>query len=96
MSQKRTTRSKRRTVGQWLALFSEQAQSGLSIQGFCAERGIGYSTFSNWKSRLASKPQANDQPTRFVELSSQEASPEPHWEVELILGSDIVLRVAHR
>ena len=94
MNQKRTTRSKRRTVAQWQALFSQQAQSGLSIQAFCNERGIGYSTFSSWKSRLANQAQAKDQATRFVEFSSQEASLEPHWEVEVMLGSDIVVRVA--
>ena len=94
MNQKRTTRSKRRTVAQWQALFSQQAQSGLSIQAFCNERGIGYSTFGSWKSRLSNEVQTEEQATRFVELCQEEVSAEPQWDVELTLGSDIVLRVA--
>ena len=92
MNEKIKPRSKRRTIAGWQALFCEQAESGLSIQAFCTKRGIGYSTFSNWKSRLASYPKEAIQPTRFVELSPHEELPTTHWDLELVLGADIVLR----
>lgn len=96
MGHKAATRSKRRTAAQWQALFLEQAQSDLSVQAFCTARGIGYSTFGNWKSRLANDVQAAEQATRFVELPSPDVLCAPHWDVELTLGTDIVLRVARR
>jgi len=96
MDQKNTTRSKRRSAAQWQAIFSEQAASGLSVKAFCAEREIGYSTFSNWKARLEHLPQSADRQPGFIELSAPEVLPSTHWDVEVTLGTDIVLRVARR
>ena len=94
MGQRRATRNKRRTTAQWQALVTDQVQSGLSVRAFCEKRGIGYSTLSKWKSRLASYPQEAIQPTPFVELSPHDELPTTHWDLELVLGSDIVLRLA--
>lgn len=96
MEQIRPVRSKRRTSAQWQALFSEQSRSGLSIKAFCVVRGIGYSTFSNWKSRLANAEHSTSQAMHFVELSPPDNSTDKGWDVELTLGPDIVLRIAHR
>ena len=96
MKQFKKRRYERRTVAQWEALICEQGQSGLPIRAFCIERGIGYSTFGNWKSRLADKRQLSEQASRFVELSPPEVSADVHWEVELDLGAGVVLRVARR
>jgi hypothetical protein len=94
MNHDRTARSKR-TVDQWQKLFSEQSQSGESIKVFCTSRGIGYSTFSKWKSRLADVTRSADQTMHFVELSPPSVSAASRWDVELTLGSNIVLRIAH-
>ena len=83
----------RRTVAQWEALISAQAHSGLAVRNFCIERGIGYSTFNCWKSRLADGPQPVAGADRFVELSPPAVSVDSCWEVELSLGADVVLRV---
>lgn len=96
MSQNKPTRNKRRTVAQWQSLLSEQSRSGLSIKSFCAARGIGCSTFSNWKSRLANVRESSEQSTHFVELSPPAVAAVSDWDIELILGNDIVLRIARR
>ncbi|MFT4584190.1 MAG: putative transposase [Gammaproteobacteria bacterium] len=96
MDQNKSVRRKRRTAAQWQALFSEQSRSGLSVKAFCTAQGIGYSTFSNWKSRLANVEHPANQAMHFVELSPPENSTDKSWDVELILGPDIVLRIAHR
>ena len=87
-------RNKRRTPSQWQALFAEQSSSGLSVQAFCKVHGIGVSTFSRWKSRLVSEPHLVEQTKHFIELSPPSISTETSWDVELALGSDIVLRIA--
>jgi len=96
MDQNKRVHRKRRTAAQWQALFSDQSRSGLSIKAFCTARGIGYSTFSNWKSRLTNAPPSADQAMHFVELSPPDNSTDQGWDVELTLGPDIVLRIAHR
>jgi transposase-like protein len=94
MGQKRATRNKRRTTTQWQALVADQVQSGLSVRAFCEKRGIGYSTLSKWKSRLADGLGVATPPTHFVEVSPTEALATTHWELELTLGTDIILRLA--
>jgi hypothetical protein len=94
MSQKRVNRNKRRTTAEWQALLTEQVQSGLSVRTFCVERGIGYSTLIKWKSRLGERPRATTQPSDFIEVSPAAVLATTHWDLELALGSDIVLRLA--
>lgn len=94
MGQKRETGNKRRTTAQWQALVADQVQSGLSVRAFCQKRGIGYSTLSKWKSRLADGPGVATPPTHFVEVSATEALAATHWDLELTLGTDIILRLA--
>ena len=93
MKRLKRRRYERRTAAQWEALISEQALSGLAVRNFCIERGIGYSTFNSWKSRLANGAQGAAVPDRFVELSPPMVSVDSRWEVELNLGADVVLRV---
>ncbi len=87
-------RSKRRALSQWQALFAEQSDSGLSVEAFCVARGIGYSTFCRWKSRLTSEPHSVEQTKHVIELSPPSILTETSWDVELALGSDMVLRIA--
>lgn len=46
-------RPERRTPDQWSTLVGEYEASGQSQRRFCAERGIGQSTFRYWRRRLA-------------------------------------------
>ena len=94
MGQKQAARNKRRTTAQWQALITDQIESGLSVNGYCEKRGIGYSTLSKWKSRLADRSEVATQPTHFVEVVPTEALATTHWDLELTLGTDIILRLA--
>ena len=52
-------KNKRRTKAEWLRIFDEQHNSGLTIKAFCERHGIYLQTFrarkSDWKPRV-SKP----------------------------------------
>ena len=85
-----------RSEQQWRTIFAEQAQSGESTQRFCQRRGVGYSTFAQWKSRLSKKDLPANPVNDFVELSAPRTHRDTHWDVELTLGEGIVLRVARR
>jgi hypothetical protein len=89
-------RNKRRSADEWRNLLAEQAQSGSSIRAFCAERGIGYSTFSKRKSRSARAAQAEKVETGFVELAPLRSLSNAQWDIELTLGDDVVLRLSRR
>ncbi len=95
MTSQRKPRAKRRTPALWRALFAEQARSGLSVKAFCAQRGIGYSTFARWKSALSGAEQTAPQTLSFIELSPPQSPSNGGWDVELTLGPDIILRLAH-
>jgi hypothetical protein len=41
---------------EWQQLLAEQAASQRTIREFCQEKGIGLSTFSRWRQRLAGTP----------------------------------------
>jgi hypothetical protein len=47
--------NKRRSKQEWVSIFTEQQQSGLSIKAFCERQGIHLQTFrarkSDWKPR---------------------------------------------
>ena len=92
MTSQRKSRAPRRTPAVWRALFAEQAQSGLSVKAFCAQRGIGYSTFAHWKSALSGAEQTAPQTLSFIELSPPQSSSHGGWDVELTLGPDVILR----
>ncbi len=45
-----------RSCEEWQQLLAEQAESQRTIREFCRDRGIGLSTFTRWKRRLAGTP----------------------------------------
>lgn len=94
MTDQRKPRNKRRRADEWRSILAEQAQSGASIRAFCAERGIGYSTFIKRKSRSARDGQTGKAATRFVELAPLQPLSNSQWDIELALGDDIVLRLS--
>lgn len=87
-------RYRRRSAEEWIALFDEHSRSGLSIQAFCTERKIGYSTFSRWKARLSTNGSTNPVANQFIELSAPVGLSDARWDVELSFGEDIVLRLS--
>jgi transposase-like protein len=94
MGDQEKRRNKRRSADEWQRLLAEQARSGSSIRAFCAERGIGYSTFSKRKSRLARDSQTRKAGSQFVELAPLQPLSNGQWDIELALGDDIVLRLS--
>ena len=90
----RRRRHARRSESQWVALFAEQSRSGVSQRAFCDSRGIGYSTYDKAKRRyqcdLGSGPQSLERD--FVSLTRESTTPE-RWEVELSVGSGVVIRI---
>ena len=86
-----------RTAEQWRELVAEQASSGLGVNAFCRERGLAASSLRNWKRKLESSPGSSKGPVDFVELTSPASAPgESRWDVELDLGTGMVLRLRRR
>lgn len=85
------TKCSPRTEAQWRVLIAEQAQSGQTQAAYCQSRGIGYSTLMHWRATLKGKPA----PTRaaaeeFIEIPITAESP---WDIELQIGTAVVLRL---
>ncbi len=83
----------RRTREEWQVLIREHAQGDRSARAFCAERGIGYASFMQWRSRL--KIDVDGEARPFVEITPEtetdvESAP---WSVELTIGEHCVLRI---
>jgi hypothetical protein len=88
----------RRSEETWRKLVGRFEQSGQMREQFCADQGLALSTFSRWRQRLRSGIQNKaSSPTEavFVELTPGEAlaSEAAVWDVELQLGTDVVLRL---
>ncbi len=82
----------RRSESEWREIFRRFDESALTPEAFCAEHDIVLSSFIRWrkKRRVGLSPAAAPEPV-FVELTGKrEATP---WEVELELGTGVVLRL---
>ncbi len=95
---KLAVRGRGRSLGQWQALFAEQADSGLSQQAFCESRGLSTSAFYQAKSRMKSNGAlpVGAGVSEFIAVSFDSAPPSestPVWDVELTLGAGVVLRL---
>ena len=91
----------RRSAAQWRNLVERFERSGQTRGGFCAAHGLALSTFDLWRRKLGATSAAMDEPHRgpvFVELTNP-AQPSPPstgtggWEVEVELGTGVVLRL---
>jgi hypothetical protein len=98
MARKGETRQPRRSREEWARLISEQAESGLSQRAFCRSRHLSVSTFGNAKrrARAATRDRAAGVAGEFVPVTfdtgaSQSAA--ERWDIELALGSEVVLRI---
>jgi len=88
----------RRSAREWQRLICEQADSGMGQGEFCRQRGLATSSFRNWKRRLeaSASPTEDTIGSAFVELTAREPDTGSDVEVELELGSGVVLRVRRR
>ena len=98
----------RRSAKDWQTLIHQQARSELSAKDFCTQHDLGYQSFQNWKSKLASQAPTFESMTarqpRFIELTNPSIHGEmgeaerlpasPNWLAELDLGNGVYLRVA--
>ena len=84
----------RRSEAEWRELFNRFDQSGQTREAFCAEHGVVLSSFIRWRRKLypgSHHPPVVVNDPVFVELPSKREA--PHWDVELELGGDVVLRL---
>ena len=92
----------RRSPAQWQRLIAEQAESDLTQSAFCRARGISPSSLKYWKRRLAAPTAriADVSEPGFVELTAAVAdhmvAGGGSWDVELDLGTGMVLRLRRR
>ena len=98
MAVRRRMHRMRRTQQEWSALLAEQADSGMSQREFCEMRGIAVSSFAN--ARRRTRPITAEPSTppldEFVAVNLEDAASTPtvrSWDVELALGSGVVLRL---
>jgi len=86
---------KHRSADQWKNLIDDQRNSGLSAPRYCQKHDLGYASFCQWRKKLcATATSPTEQLPAFVEVEAQVGlSANPHWVVELQLGSDTVLRI---
>lgn len=74
----------------WQQLIDEWLGSGLGQREFCNQHGVGYSTFCKWKKRILSE---NHSPVPELIEITPPSEPLRHWDVELELGTGVILRV---
>ncbi len=75
----------------WRELVEQQRDSGLSVPVFCAQHGVGASTFFAWRRRLA---RGRGSEPAFVELRTKaQQEPETSGPIEVVLCSGVTLRV---
>ncbi len=85
----------RRSRAQWQAILQEFEQSGLSVQAFCQQNNIAYSSLAKWRSLLKQENNGDQAPAlSFIELP--DLSPRlahSAWRIELDLGAGVILRL---
>ena len=88
----------RRSASEWQDIFQQFSHSGQTQEIFCAEQSIALSTFNRWRQRLNGPTELTiDEAASFIELSSCDKPPSTTpWDVELQLGSEIILRLRYR
>jgi transposase-like protein len=76
---------------EWRERIAEQEGSGMSVKGFCKERGIAEHLFYYWRKRLRNL----QQPMRFalIDRGAPRQEPGTRTELELVLVSGERLRI---
>jgi putative transposase len=73
----------------WTELIRQQQQSGLSVSGFCRDRGFSDQAFYYWRKRLSS-----GEPVRFALVAADASAAADPAPIELLLASGDRLRIA--
>ena len=94
MLQAKKQRAHRRTPEEWHQLIIACEASGQGQRDFCRDQGLGYSTFCKWKQRLTSDTRSPE--LDLIEITPPATEPTSNWEVELTLGSGMILRINRR
>ena len=83
---------------EWSQLMHEYEEGEESQADFCERRGLSISTFHSWRARLRQKEshELSVSSSPFIEVMRSGDSPPGHWDVELDLGGDTVLRLRRR
>ena len=92
----RKTRRQRRNREEWRALLERFEHSGQSREQFCREQGLTLSSFAHWRRELGKAGAGGQAVTAsplFLEVTAQASTPAGSWDVELELGSGMVLRL---
>ena len=99
MPSKGRVRQAKRSREQWLAVIAEHAASGQTAREFCESRGLSVSTFCNARRRAKPAPVDGERSVggEFVEVAVDAVRTEDlaagRWDIELNLGSGVVLRI---
>ena len=89
----------RRSAEQWREIQQRFEHSGQTQPAFCAAEGLALSTFSLWRRKLNNSRGMipNNDAAMFVALPDSNipgsSLSTTHWDVELQLGADVVLRL---
>jgi hypothetical protein len=86
----------RRSRAQWRGLLERFAASGQSREEFCREQGLTLSSFDRWRralGRTAGGGRTVPGSPLFLEVTPQASGTAGSWDVELELGSGVVLRL---
>jgi|TARA_Y100000310_G_C20343210_1_gene650807 hypothetical protein len=81
------TQRVRRSPEQWQEIVDGQMDSGLSAKQYCGVHQLCYPVFCKWRRKLSS-----GQPTPFVDVSAL-VTTERQWDIELVLGDGMALRL---
>lgn len=92
------TRKPRKTQAEWQKLVHDFATAGLSVTEFCKSREVSYPSFSKWRAALQDGAKKTLTPSPdFLELSAPcsatNVSLPDHYEIELVLGDNVILRI---
>lgn len=75
---------------EWRDRIAEQERCGISVKGFCKERGLAEHQFYYWRKRLRNPPP----PVRFALVDrGAGVAPVTQAELELVLASGARLRI---
>ncbi len=101
--QARTKKRTFRSRSQWQAIVNDFHSSGLSQVAFCQQHGIPVSSLNRWQRILAVQPDGVAGQADFVDVTEPLTLVPPasvsrdtgntDWQVELVLGKGIVLRL---
>ena len=86
----------RKTRSEWMSLVTDAEQSSLPAATFCEQQGLPYKSFMKWRSTFRSEK--NQTKKQFLEITPKNSTSSPavssqNWDVELVLGCNVVLRI---